>query len=77
MTAGAAAAPQDEPYSCGYQGYEFGAGCYPDSICIDGYLWDADSYDDGLYTQGGEMPCPRCHPKYHARGATASPSVQP
>jgi hypothetical protein len=60
--------------SCGYQGHEFGAH-YPDSVCIDGYLWDADSgdaADDGgwLYTNGGDMPCPECNHEtwraYHA-----------
>ena len=45
--------------SCGYTGYDFGAG-YEDSICIDGFLWDADSYEDGLLTSGGEIPCPSC-----------------
>lgn len=49
---------------CSYQGFEFGA-TYPDSVCIDGYLWDADSGDscgDGwCYTVGGEIPCPRCN----------------
>jgi hypothetical protein len=52
----------DEPHgSCGYQGYEFGAS-YPDSICIDGELWDADSGDDDrLLTVGGDMPCPGCN----------------
>lgn len=45
---------------CSYQGHEFGAS-YPDSVCIDGFLWDADSGDaDGL-TIGGELPCPRCN----------------
>lgn len=50
-----------EAISCGYQGHEFGAS-YPDSICIDGHLWDADSGDGarGL-TSGGEMACPRCN----------------
>lgn len=38
----------------------FGA-TYPDAICIDGYLWDMDSYENGLYTQGGEIPCPNCN----------------
>lgn len=46
--------------SCGYHGYEFGAH-YPDSICIDGYLWDADAYEDGLLTSGGDIPCPACN----------------
>lgn len=45
---------------CDYHGYEFGAS-YPDSVCIDGYLWDADSYDDECYTNGGAWPCPRCN----------------
>ncbi len=48
--------------SCGYQGYEFGGG-YLDSICIDGYLWDADSCDEpgGGLTHGGEWACPHCN----------------
>ena len=33
---------------------------YPDAQCIDGYLWDLDSYDDGLLTSGGDIPCPSC-----------------
>lgn len=53
-----------ELFVCDYQGYEFGAH-YPDSVCIDGYLWDADSgdaSDDGwVYTNGGELPCPQCN----------------
>lgn len=54
---------------CDYQGHEFGAR-YPDSVCIDGYLWDADSGDacgDGwCYTLGGEIPCPNCNAEAHA-----------
>jgi len=38
----------------------FGA-TYPDAVCIDGILWDLDSYEDGLLTQGGEIPCPFCN----------------
>lgn len=34
---------------------------YPDATCIDGYLWDLDSYEDGLLTKGGEEPCPFCN----------------
>lgn len=53
---------------CDYQGHEFGA-TYPDSICIDGYLWDADSGDpigDGWeYTNGGDIPCPKCNAEEH------------
>lgn len=49
---------------CNYQGYDFGAN-YLDSVCIDGYLWDADSgdaTDDGwCYTNGGDEPCPQCN----------------
>ena len=30
---------------CNYQGYEFGAS-YPDSVCIEGRLWDADYCDN-------------------------------
>lgn len=47
---------------CDYQGREFGAS-YPDSVCIDGLLWDADSGDacDGgwCYTNGGQIRCPQ------------------
>lgn len=45
---------------CDYCGHEFGAS-YPDSVCIDGYLWDADSCDDDGFTHGGEWACPRCN----------------
>lgn len=41
---------------CNYQGYEFGAGRYPDSYCIDGKLHDADS--DFLNDE--DVPCPMC-----------------
>ena len=46
---------------CDYQGYEFGAS-YPDSVCIDGKLFDADNCDnDGnLYDTGEDIPCPMC-----------------
>lgn len=54
---------------CDYQGHEFGAS-YPDSVCIDGFLWDADSGDacDGgwCYTNGGEIPCQQCNPEAYA-----------
>lgn len=48
--------------SCGYQGYEFGAN-YMDSICCEGYLWDADSCDEpgGPLHRGGDIPCPECN----------------
>lgn len=65
-----AASPLDIPVrGCDYQGHEFGAS-YPDSVCIDGYLWDADSGDaceDGwCYTIGGEIPCPKCNAEAYA-----------
>lgn len=41
---------------CDYQGYEFGAGAYPDSICVDGFLHDADSD----YVNEDRVPCPMC-----------------
>lgn len=41
---------------CNYKGYEFGAGRYPDSYCLDGVLHDADS--DYLNDEG--RPCPIC-----------------
>ena len=41
---------------CDYQGYEFGAGRYPDSYCIDGKLNDADSD----YLNDEDVPCPMC-----------------
>lgn len=49
---------------CNYQGYEFGAR-YPDSVCIDGKLYDADNCDnDGnLYEPMEDIPCPMCHPR--------------
>ncbi|CAI2528585.1 Uncharacterised protein [Serratia ficaria] len=50
---------------CNYQGYEFSGG-YPDSVCNDGYLWDADSggIDEAgnIYLDhGGDLPCPSCN----------------
>lgn len=49
---------------CDYQGYEFGAGRYPDSVCVDGKLYDADNCDDegNLYDMGYDLPCPLCRP---------------
>lgn len=38
----------------------FGAN-YPDARCIDGYLWDLDSYDNGQLWNGGNDPCPFCN----------------
>jgi hypothetical protein len=34
---------------------------YPDARCIDGYLWDLDSDNDGMFTRGGDDPCPFCN----------------
>lgn len=49
---------------CEYQGYEFGAGSYPDSLCIDGKLYDADDCDDEgrLFVSDEDIPCPVCRP---------------
>lgn len=49
---------------CGYQGYEFGAGTYPDSLCVEGRLFDADDCDDQgrLYEPIEDIPCPVCAP---------------
>jgi hypothetical protein len=48
---------------CEYQGYEFGAS-YPDSVCIEGKLYDADDCDDEgrLYEPDEDVPCPMCRP---------------
>ncbi len=46
---------------CNYQGYEFGAR-YPDSVCVDGRLLDADDCDSqgNLYDNEDDVPCPMC-----------------
>jgi hypothetical protein len=53
---------------CGYQGCEFGAS-YPDSVCLAGWLFDADSgYSipgGWAYTHGGDIPCPNCNADEH------------
>lgn len=48
---------------CDYQGYEFGAN-YPDSVCVEGRLHDADHCDDKgrLYEPDEDVPCPMCRP---------------
>jgi hypothetical protein len=53
------------PAGCGYQGYEYGARTYPDSICFGGRLYDADACDDkgNLYEPPEDIPCPMCDPK--------------
>ena len=56
----------EEVGGCGYQGYEFGAGTYPDSICMEGRLFDADDCDDqgrlSVYEDDEDIPCPVCRP---------------
>lgn len=62
---------------CEFMGQDFGA-AYPDSVCIDGYLWDADSGNTDpngegwIYTSGGEIPCPSCNTKEAAKYAAKS-----
>lgn len=41
---------------CGYQGFEFGARSYPDSLCCGGRLYDTDDFNDPTE----EIPCPNC-----------------
>ena len=45
---------------CGIEFPFFGA-TYPDAVCIDGYLWDMDSWDGNYYFSGGDVPCPVCN----------------
>jgi hypothetical protein len=53
------------PAGCGYQGYEFGAGRYPDSMCSGGWLLDCDASDaPGMINEPSEwIPCPMCNPQ--------------
>ena len=51
---------ESENHGCGVEFPHFGPN-YPDAKCIDGYLWDMDSYEDGVYTIGGDDPCPICN----------------
>lgn len=53
------------PNGCGYQGYEFGAGGYPDSECFGGRLYDMDNCDSSglIYEPCEYIPCPMCHPR--------------
>lgn len=51
---------QETKKGCGIEYPHFGAR-YPDAKCIDGYLWDMDSYEDGFFTIGGDDPCPVCN----------------
>lgn len=56
---------------CEYQGYEFGSEDYPDSVCIKGFLFDADSFDGTGYTvpSSDEEPiaCPKCNTQWIKR----------
>lgn len=45
---------------CGIEFPFFGAS-YPDAVCIEGYLWDMDSWDGNSYFIGGDVPCPVCN----------------
>lgn len=49
---------------CGYSGHEFGAS-YPDSVCVNGQLYDADNCDENgnLYEPHVYIPCPECNHK--------------
>lgn len=58
-----------QPLGCDYTGYEFGAR-YPDSTCIEGYLWDMDSggcdeSGNSYLDNGGDIPCPQCNMREH------------
>lgn len=57
--------PKNLPQGCGYQGYEFGAGSYPDSQCFGGRLYDMDNCDEPgtVYEPSEYIPCPICHPR--------------
>lgn len=45
---------------CGIEFPHFGAS-YQDAVCIDGYLYDMDSWDGSSYFIGGDEPCPVCN----------------
>jgi hypothetical protein len=64
---------------CNYQGYEFGAGRYPDSVCMDGRLFDADNCDDkgNLYEPMEEIPCPMCNEKGAVLGMSGCAKTAP
>lgn len=47
---------------CGIELPFFGA-LYPDAVCLDGYLYDMDSWDGEGYFIGGDIPCPICNTK--------------
>jgi hypothetical protein len=45
---------------CDFSADMFGAP-YQDAACVEGYMWDLDSFDDGYLTSGGDIPCPKCN----------------
>lgn len=53
---------KNNKHGCGYSGHEFGA-TYPDSVCLEGRLYDADHCDDNgnLYEPLDYIPCPECN----------------
>ena len=55
---------------CDYQGYEFRAS-YLDSVCIKGYLHDADDCDNEgriyLHPDEAHIPCPKCNKDEHTK----------
>lgn len=57
--------PGELPSGCGYQGYEFGAGRYPDSQCFGGHLYDTDNCESGglIYEPSEHLACPICQPR--------------
>ena len=56
---------KEETKECDYQGHEFGAKHYPDSVCCKGWLYDGDSWDgQGFTTPAPDevpIPCPKCN----------------
>lgn len=53
-----------EKKSCNYAGHEFGSVSYPDSMCVFGWLFDADNCDEPgtLNEPSIRIPCPKCNP---------------
>lgn len=56
---------------CAYQGHEFGASDYPDSVCVKGRLFDGDNCDSKgrLYEPAEYLPCPMCNREEAVRWA--------
>lgn len=58
--------PPEEKEDCpGQMPVSYFGATYPDSQCIDGYLWDEDSGDGDGLDSGGDIPCPFCKPEEH------------